>query len=1191
MMEKIKNILLVGVLFLFCKMQAQTTILNEDFSGGLPAGWSNIDNGGSPSGSVWEFNDPGSRGITAGNISGNYAILDSDNYGNGNNQDATLETASFGANLYETITLEYDYQYRDYQSPESCTVEVYNGSSWTTVASYTTDSGDNYVSADDGATHVTIDITTAAGSASNAKVRFTYSGDWDWWWALDNVEISGTVAVTELTGHLGPGGVGDTDGSSSLELWLRGDKDVTSNGSDEVTAWLDNSGNGNDVSFIGGNPTYTASINGNEVISLDGNDYFESSVANNTGTQASVYFAGKIRGYTDSWGGIISGSKSGELDWNSLERVVFLNRNSTTDDIESHRAGEMSVFTDGLLGTDVKIMNSQYDGSNNTVRLDGVNGSTVSSTASFDYDLIGIGKRMTENKYTIGEYAEVIYFDESLNLAQTIIIENYLQAKYDGTLAANDFYDEDDNGDFDYDVAGIGQATDGSSHTDSQGTGIVRINNPRSLGNDEFLFWGRNNKDALSFSTNTGNYKQRLNTVWRVSRRNNPGRIDITFDLSGVDLSGKQDCADLILVRDNNSDLLSPSTSTVLTDLGDGFYGAENVLMGNNNYFTLEYQDLIVVDGTQFYNGSGASNVPDASDDCYKLLVKSTATGSLTLTENADVRELEVESGGNLVVATGTRLRVSNAIDNSGEIRLIGTSQLLQTHTGTSQNLSNTGKLYIDQQGTNDSKYRYNYWSSPVVPVGETKYSVGAVLKDGTTATGVSTTPPSVLFTTGLDGDYTTSPAITISSNWLYKYESSWSHIGDAGEINPGQGYTMKGTGAIQGYTFVGVPNDGKYTVSVLEDESSLLGNPYPSALDADAFLTLNSVTNGVIDGSLYFWEHNGETSVVGDDGHYTANYEGGYAVRNIGGGVAAVAPTGVAGLGTSSGNVPGQYIAVAQGFFIGTVADGDIEFNNSMRAFEEEGASSIFYKGKSTKKTAVKNSTSKQFPSLRIGFDQTNSGGLLLRRELLAVFKEGLTDAYDNGYDSSIYDLQDKDAYWKFSESDNKYVIAGVDNYILNDDLPLEVAMDTEGVVSFSVIEKTEIEDRVYLHDELKDVYYGLTDGSVSLDLEAGTYTDRFSITFKEDINLAVENVSNIETNLIVYHNALNKEIVVKTSEGFLVESIEIYTLIGQKLDSIPSVIVGEEMKIPVPNLSSGVYIVRILTDKGVVSKKVIVE
>ena len=271
-------------------------------------------------------------------------------------------------------------------------------------------------------------LTSTLSESENALTETSNSG-------INQEFLLGGIASTEVIGYLGPGGVGNTDGTTALELWLRAEQNVTSDGSDVVTAWLDQSGSDNDVSLIGGNPTYTASINGNEVISLDGNDYFQSAVSSNTGTTASVFFTGTITGYSATWAGILSGSKSGQLDWNNNDHAVFLNRNNATDDIEAHRdSGIKSVVTDGLLGSDVKIMNSEFDGTNSTIRLDGVAGTSVASSGNFDFDLIGIGKRITETKYTIGDYGEVIYFSQNINLAQKIIVENYLQAKYGGTL-------------------------------------------------------------------------------------------------------------------------------------------------------------------------------------------------------------------------------------------------------------------------------------------------------------------------------------------------------------------------------------------------------------------------------------------------------------------------------------------------------------------------------------------------------------------------------------------------------------------------------------------------------------------------------------------------------------------------------------------------------------------------------------
>ncbi|KAF2518821.1 hypothetical protein EYY60_00010, partial [Flavobacterium zhairuonense] len=57
-----------------------------------------------------------------------------------------------------------------------------------------------------------------------------------------------------------------------------------------------------------------------------------------------------------------------------------------------------------------------------------------------------------------------------------------------------------------------------------------------------------------------------------------------------------------------------------------------------------------------------------------------------------------------------------------------------------------------------------------------------------------------------------------------------------------------------------------------------LLGNPYPSALSADAFITAN---NTLLDGTLYFWTHNTPVVLIGAYQYTTDDY----AVYNLSGG------------------------------------------------------------------------------------------------------------------------------------------------------------------------------------------------------------------------------------------------------------------------------------------------------------------
>ena len=71
----------------------------------------------------------------------------------------------------------------------------------------------------------------------------------------------------------------------------------------------------------------------------------------------------------------------------------------------------------------------------------------------------------------------------------------------------------------------------------------------------------------------------------------------------------------------------------------------------------------------------------------------------------------------------------------------------------------------------------------------------------------------------------TTSP-ITISDYWIYSFGSSgnWVHKGSDLPLNPADGFTFKGPGQEQNYTFEGTPNDGLIKTTVSRNTSYLVG-------------------------------------------------------------------------------------------------------------------------------------------------------------------------------------------------------------------------------------------------------------------------------------------------------------------------------------------------------------------------------
>jgi hypothetical protein len=100
----------------------------------------------------------------------------------------------------------------------------------------------------------------------------------------------------------------------------------------------------------------------------------------------------------------------------------------------------------------------------------------------------------TTNGGLRGFIYEFIIYSATLNEAQRILLNNNISAQYGYSLSANDLYTMDNpaNGNFDFEVAGIGQASDGSRHIDAKGSGAVRMWNPSGLANNEFLIWGHN---------------------------------------------------------------------------------------------------------------------------------------------------------------------------------------------------------------------------------------------------------------------------------------------------------------------------------------------------------------------------------------------------------------------------------------------------------------------------------------------------------------------------------------------------------------------------------------------------------------------------------------------------------------------------------------------------------------------------
>ena len=599
--------------------------------------------------------------------------------------------------------------------------------------------------------------------------------------------------------------------------------------------------------------------------------------------------------------------------------------------------------------------------------------------------------------------------------------------------------------------------------------------------------------------------------------------------------------------------------------------------------------------------GSGTGGRPNTSDDDKGIYIND----DVTLDATVDCSCLEISTGNALSLNTAQNIEISSMLKINGELRLIGGAQIIQTHTGNS-NVEGSGNLYIDQTSKTTDLYGLSYWSSPVSNNGSSTYTVQGILRDGTTPTSAVSTPGTITYVSGPDGD--TGPPIEIASTWIYGYLNgtdvdTWVSKGNSGSFNPGEGFSMKSPQGSQNYTFLGTPNDGDYSFTVSASNYSLLGNPYPSALDSDNLFSDNAAL-----ATLYFWEHKSD-----DSDHETSGYQGGYGVRTAGGGTAASTPVvGTGGLGVHTYTAPDRYIPVGQGFFVeATGAGGTITFNNSQRNYRAIGDDSVFFKTSNSKKDddvtddhidvddvdievidpADDVDPVIETPMLKIGFEYKNTEGVDIHRQVGVTFKDGNSFSYDNGYEAIVYDLDDSDMYFKFSNDDNKYVIAGIQKIEENIEIPLAIKIGSHETVKVMIDTTNYITDKnFFLLDKVNNSKQNLNDTvTLSLSKEV-TYNDRFFIKIENKNGLSTEDETIINKDISLFYNSLTKEITIDR-KNIELKSIQLFNVLGKRINQW-DVSKNSSQKIKLySNNKPNLYILKINTDKGSLTKKILIK
>ncbi|WP_405368735.1 GEVED domain-containing protein [Nonlabens sp. Asnod2-A12] len=547
-----------------------------------------------------------------------------------------------------------------------------------------------------------------------------------------------------------------------------------------------------------------------------------------------------------------------------------------------------------------------------------------------------------------------------------------------------------------------------------------------------------------------------------------------------------------------------------------------------------------------------------------------------------------VDAAASVLVEDGNYLENEWYVILNGLIDLEGDAQLVQT-IDSDLDVSSAGRLKRWQEGKSDV-FSYNYWSSPVGVENTTSnnntFNLG-MLQDADgfiNITGVGVRTPPVTIPT------------TISGRWLHTFNNGvsyadWFRIDGTSPIDAGHGWSQKGAGAVgdQEYLFEGKPNNGSINITAIDTDgdpavdltTSLLGNPYPSAIDARTFIDDNA---SVIDGAVYLWDQFGSTD------HILANYEGGYATITK---MATVNATQIAGSGALGGTtvgtvVPTFFLPVSQGFFVTLTDNGTLNFNNGQRVFKQESlGESIFVSAPGSPQPTADRSDyqDETIDILRLELEADNGAS----KEIVLGFADFLTDGVDYGYDGAMFEaLRDTDMYTSFNGKN--FVIRSFDQITPSKVVPLTVhGISTVNYkISAKEIANISASQELYLRDNETNTYHDLRNGEYYFTLSAdGKNSSRFEIVFEQrTLGLDEETLEQID---IYYLNNDGKIYVDHLQES--VSAMNVYDLSGKSLFSFrESELTNIQNGIYIPQVSSGIYLVEIDVKGTKKSVKIIV-
>ncbi|KGO96514.1 hypothetical protein Q767_06340 [Flavobacterium enshiense DK69] len=464
----------------------------------------------------------------------------------------------------------------------------------------------------------------------------------------------------------------------------------------------------------------------------------------------------------------------------------------------------------------------------------------------------------------------------------------------------------------------------------------------------------------------------------------------------------------------------------------------------------------------------------------------------------------------------------------------------------------NTGNIVYKRKTTLLKKYDYTYWSAPVA---------NATL--------------SQLATNSLFYAYDPSISSVPSQCWVRKYGNNSMVLGQ-GYIGRAPAYT---TPQIVETSFAGTPNNGVINTTIKKGtvELNLIGNPYPSAIDIDLFIT-DPANAPIVNGTIYLWTHNTPISntIPGDWVYnYTVND---YAKYNLSGGV-GTAPAG------SGGPKPTGKIAAGQGFFIDANAglpNGTYTatFKNSMRV---QGNNNQFFRNAENGNNT--NTTPIALEKHRVWISLSNTQGGY--NEALVGYIHQATNGLDRLFDGKTLPSENVISIYSLLSNEKLSIQGRSLPFQETDIVPIGYTTSINGDLTINLenFDGLFTNQDIYLLDKTTGIYHDLKAGSFTFTTTSGTVNDRFELRFNRG-TLGTDTADNNNTDIRIFTKAQQLSVLSGVSS---ISSIEVRDLLGKLVYSKKGIHTNEFHTDAIPATSQMLIVKVTLEDQKNVTRKVL--